>query len=980
MSLSSANNRNDYVGNGSTETYSYTFRIFDEADLRVTVVDTDGVETQLSLSTDYTVTGVGTSGGGTIVLVDANQDWLDAEGDLATNFGLTIRRVLDIVQETDIRNQGAYFPEIHEDQFDKLAMIDQQQQDELDRSLKLPETISGASFDPTLPADLPDSPGCVVIVNPAGDGFITGPTADAISGAQDDADAAAAAAAAAGVSETNAGNSASAASASASSASTSASTATTQASAASASAAAALTSENNAETAETNAETAENNAEAAALAADASADAAAISETNADASADAAAASAVAADASADAALVSETNAAASAAAVGAITNKGDLLTRDASAYTRLGVGGDGETLIADSSQTKGLKWGRISGIKNYINNPDAESNSNTGWVVYNDSAAAPVDGTGGSTSLTFSAGLTDVLRGTYSFYLTKGGTTSRLGEGVAYAFTIDRADKAKPLSISFDYEVYTGTYATGDLTVYIIDVTNSRVIQPSGYSIENVSGSAVVKATFQSSSDSVSYRLCIHVASASALDYQMKFDNVVVGPIVTSVGPAMSDLVAYTPGLTTSGGGAITLNATGPTAINGFWGRDGGDLIGSVSFKNGSGGGATGTAGTMLIGLPTGLVADTAKIATAIGGGQKVGYAQFFGGTNFSADQTVTLNSTTQMQVLKGAAAAAYAVSDIAASSGFQLNFRIPIVGWSSNSVVSSSTDTRVVAASYNSNASQATTNGGTVTVIHEDIVFDTHGAYNVATGVFTVPVAGKYDVFASTDVNTFSAAGIAYSLTIRKNSTNAYVYQGRSASTANQSANVSGVLDCNAGDTIDIRLFQNSGSGTHTISSSQTSNYVVIKRLSGPSQIAASESIAAAYVSATATLTGSTSAVTFTTKEVDTHGSYSGSTYTIPAPGIYNIHAQILMAHTTVAAGQAAVISIYKNGANYRGNQTVFQGTSTTASALSIIANGVRLNAGDTLVIQAHASTTSPVISASATGNYFGITRIGN
>jgi len=144
MSISSATNRVDYTGNGATDTYNYTFRIFNEADLEVTVRDTSDVETTLALSTDYTVTGVGSTGG-TIVLVNSAQSWLDGDGDLKSGYALTIRRVLDLVQETDIRNQGAFYPEMHEDQFDKLVMIAQQQQDELSRSANDSSSSSSAA-------------------------------------------------------------------------------------------------------------------------------------------------------------------------------------------------------------------------------------------------------------------------------------------------------------------------------------------------------------------------------------------------------------------------------------------------------------------------------------------------------------------------------------------------------------------------------------------------------------------------------------------------------------------------------------------------------------------------------------------------------------------------------------------------------------------------------------------------------------------
>ncbi len=380
MTVASVVSRNTYIGAGSTEIYNYTFKIFEDTDLLVTVKDTDDVETELILNTDYTVTDAGETAGGTIVLVDANQDWLDADGDLLTGYTITIRRVLELTQDTDIRNQGAYFPEIHENTFDRLTMISQQLQDEVDRAIKLPETIAAADFDITLPLDILDSADKVLVVNSDGDGFEMGVTLGTISGAAAAAAAAAASAAAALASETAAATaetnaetaetnaetaetnaeaaqvaaetaetnaetaataaaaSASAASTSASGAATSATTATTQASAASTSATAAATSATGAATSATNAATSATNA--------------ANSATAADSSADAADASAIAADASADAAAIS---AAAAAAAVG-LTTKGDLLTYD-TATVRLAVGSNLQVLEADSSAAKGVAW-----------------------------------------------------------------------------------------------------------------------------------------------------------------------------------------------------------------------------------------------------------------------------------------------------------------------------------------------------------------------------------------------------------------------------------------------------------------------------------------------------------------------------------------------------------------------------------------------------------------------------------------------
>jgi hypothetical protein len=138
--ISSTTNRVSYTGNGAVDTYSYTF--IAESDLLVTVRDdqTPATETTLTLTTHYTVTGEGLAAGGTVVLVNGAFDWLDADGDLESNYVLTIRRVRPLTQTTSIRNQGAYYPALHENAFDHLVMIGQQLDFDLDRCIKKSET------------------------------------------------------------------------------------------------------------------------------------------------------------------------------------------------------------------------------------------------------------------------------------------------------------------------------------------------------------------------------------------------------------------------------------------------------------------------------------------------------------------------------------------------------------------------------------------------------------------------------------------------------------------------------------------------------------------------------------------------------------------------------------------------------------------------------------------------------------------------
>jgi hypothetical protein len=230
MSLASASSRMPpYTGNGVASAFSYTFKILSDSDLLVTkrLIST-GVETTLALTTDYTVTGAGEAGGGTVTLV---------AGALSALYELHIRRVRPLTQTTSIRDEGDYFASTHETAFDKLAMVDQQQQDEIDRSLKLPETISPEDFDTTLPGLFEASR--MLMISEDGLGFELGPTPDELTQASADASAAATSAAAAATSASAAAASATAAASSATAAAASATAAAASATAAAASAASA---------------------------------------------------------------------------------------------------------------------------------------------------------------------------------------------------------------------------------------------------------------------------------------------------------------------------------------------------------------------------------------------------------------------------------------------------------------------------------------------------------------------------------------------------------------------------------------------------------------------------------------------------------------------------------------------------------------------------------------------------------------------
>lgn len=132
MTVSTVVDHNDYTGNGVTTSFPYTFRIFKKSDLVVSIVDLDENLTTLLLDTDYTVTNAGGYAGGDVVLAKP----------LASGWQISIARELEPTQETDLRNQGKFFAEVHEDAFDKLTMLIQQAYSVFRLALRRPSSVA----------------------------------------------------------------------------------------------------------------------------------------------------------------------------------------------------------------------------------------------------------------------------------------------------------------------------------------------------------------------------------------------------------------------------------------------------------------------------------------------------------------------------------------------------------------------------------------------------------------------------------------------------------------------------------------------------------------------------------------------------------------------------------------------------------------------------------------------------------------------
>jgi hypothetical protein len=266
MALETSSNRMPpYAGGPSALQFPFTFFIRSKDDLEVYLEDEDRGLLKLIRGTDYQVNiNPNAQTGGAVVLLDADQTWLDANGILKAGYFLHILRVVAVKQPISIKNGGPFYPETHEKFFDYITMIAQQHEEVIKRALKLPLQLLASEFDPTLPADLAGAAECTIITTADGKGLKRGPTKANLQAALDAASEAA-------YSATAAASSAAAADASADAADVSEANASASATSAALSAGSAANSELASELAKDDAADAKTDAQAAAAAAAASA-------------------------------------------------------------------------------------------------------------------------------------------------------------------------------------------------------------------------------------------------------------------------------------------------------------------------------------------------------------------------------------------------------------------------------------------------------------------------------------------------------------------------------------------------------------------------------------------------------------------------------------------------------------------------------------------------------------------------------------
>ncbi len=591
-------------------------------------------------------------------------------------------------------------------------------------------------------------------------------------------------------------------------------------------------------------------------------------------------------------------------------------------------------------------------GVVNLITNGSADDAIASIFTPYADaSGTRPVDGTGGSPTVTTSISAVSPLTGTKSYLLTKPASNTQ-GQGWAVATVpLDLSYRTKALKISVDYVVNSGTFVAGsrttdsDIIWSCYDITNSKIVEPSNIKMfaSSTTISDKFEATVQFDYNCESFRLIAHCATTSAAAYELKVDNITVSPSEYVYGTPITDWQQYIP----------TFVALGTvTGIDVRWRRNGQNVEIEGRFTNGT---TTGVAAT--VSLPSGLVglATNGFVCGNYGAqgtqtGSEVVYAPlgnnlYFGMANWGVPATGTQLGT----------------------GGFtSLNAKLPIQGWSSSVQMSDSADTRIVSFSGNGTGSTQSLTAN-VTNISASIVKDSHGAWTGST--YVVPVAGDYDVsaFLYAGSTTFTASiyvnGVIYSYLLYS-----VLASGGSGATI--------VPNLKTGDILSIR------SGTTLTLSGDQGQRISISRISGPSAIAANEKMVLHQENTAGTSIANSGdiVVPFATELYDSHGSFVTDTFTAQTADTYKISAHILYASSVYAAGNRITLLVYKNGSfvKYLNYQNIFAAVTAIMGVSG--STSLNLNAGDTIQIRTgnNRSAGATSLDTAAGANWVTIERI--
>jgi hypothetical protein len=565
---------------------------------------------------------------------------------------------------------------------------------------------------------------------------------------------------------------------------------------------------------------------------------------------------------------------------------------------------------------------------KNYITEPDFESGSTAGWSMGKDAGTTvPISGgIGGVTSFTFlSIDNADPLAGVGSMVINKPASDARGSTVYSNNIAIDLEDTVRPLQLTFSYRTPVADYVSGDISVFIWDVTNGKMIPMSMSALESTGGKpANFMATFIPSSSKV-YRIIFMMTTTNVNALAVAIDSFALGPQSTVNAAAVGVVPSYTPAAV--GFGTIASTFTDLSHI-------GNKLYGKIRFTAGTPTGVTAT-----LTLPDGLTASVDQ-ATIVGFWEQ--------GT---ASATTVKRGTVLSKALDSKLYFSLDHYDIAYNPLVNQIGSIFVTG-----AVIEITLTGVPIAQWTTNVNLA----GDFTQYGADLagvdvfgpsgvtVPSIAGAAGITTLSFTFPSSWQITDLPLLEFVT-SATGTQW-IPMKYpflEGTASYAFGATLTSSATSGDRVCTVAFGNGGSSCTGGL----GAAGSTWATAAAAGWRWrVRKVSNGNMAEVPPVVRAEYTRSSSALPANGTAV-FNTKVEDTHSAYNPSgIFTAPIAGVYRMRA-VLSSNTVAGSTTANYIQIdaWKNGAVYWGG-TPFYGNGLSIPMEGQIDAEVRLNAGET------------------------------
>lgn len=140
MTVTTTNRKSQFETNGVTVDFAFTFNVTNPSQVKALTIGDNGLEVDYD---NFSVSISSSTSGGVLTT-----------GDVLNDVQLVIYRVTGLTQEVDYINGGRFPADSHEGALDKLTQQNQEQQEELDRTLK---SSIGTDQTITLGANLTDT-------------------------------------------------------------------------------------------------------------------------------------------------------------------------------------------------------------------------------------------------------------------------------------------------------------------------------------------------------------------------------------------------------------------------------------------------------------------------------------------------------------------------------------------------------------------------------------------------------------------------------------------------------------------------------------------------------------------------------------------------------------------------------------------------------------------------------------------------------